>query len=273
MTSEANKTFTFKEARINYTDSGKGRAIVLLHGLTESLEIWKEFSEALAKQFRVICIDLPGHGKSECLGYVHTMELMADCVHSLLKNLRLKKYVVVGHSMGGYVAVALGELYPDNIKGLCLFHSTASSDTTEKQKDRERTIKVIKQNHKSFIQKLIPGLFAEQNKKKLKAEISALKKVAAKTPKQGLIAAMEGMKIRPDREIILRFAPFPIFFIIGKEDPVINAEKMVVQAEIPRDTGMLLLENVGHMGFLETKEETLNAVEAFARKCFRNKGV
>lgn len=268
-----NKTFLFKEAKINYTDNGKGRVIVLLHGLVESAEIWNEFSEALAKYFRVICIDLPGHGKSESIGYVHAMEMMAECVHSLLSSLRLKKYVVVGHSMGGYVTIAFGELFPENLKGICLFHSTASSDTIQKQKDRDRTIKVVKENHKSFIKNLIPGLFAKENQVRLKKEIEALKKAAAKTSKRGVVAAMEGMKVRPDREIILRFAPYPCFFIIGKEDPVINYDKIVVQAEIPRDTGMLILEKVGHMGFLEAKEETLKALTTFAKKCFRNKSV
>lgn len=259
---------TYRYAKINYTDEGKGRVIVFLHGLLESAEIWREFSKALSKKYRVICIDLPGHGKSECLGYVHSMELMAEVVQAVLKSLRIRKVMLVGHSMGGYVAMAFSEMYPDAVKGVCLFHSIASSDTSEKKKERDKTIRLVKQNAKPFINKLIPGLFAKENQKKLKKEVSELKKMAAKTPKQGLVAALEGMKTRPDRDIILRFAPHPMFFIIGAEDPVFTLEKMMSQVEIPRDSGHLILEKAGHMGFLEAKEETLGAVEQFAKKVY-----
>lgn len=115
------KFTTFRKARIRYSDEGKGRTIVLIHGFPENLEIWKEFSAILSKGFRVIAIDLPGLGESENIGYVHTMDLMAKCVHSVLEELQLRKYVLVGHSMGGYVGLAFAELFPENIKGLCLF--------------------------------------------------------------------------------------------------------------------------------------------------------
>ena len=97
------KYIKFKEGRIAYTSSGKGRAIVLLHGFLGSASIWEQTKNALSKQFKVICIDLPGHGESDCFGYMHSMELMAQSVKAVMDKLRFKKYVLVGHSMGGYV--------------------------------------------------------------------------------------------------------------------------------------------------------------------------
>src|SRR4051812_42260347 len=92
----------FKQIKVRYNDSGKGRAIVLLHGFMESLEIWNDFSKELSKTFRVICIDLPGFGETPAIGYVHSMELMANCVKAVMNKERLRKYVIIGHSLGGY---------------------------------------------------------------------------------------------------------------------------------------------------------------------------
>src|SRR3972149_4760338 len=118
------KQAEFRNVKVRYSDKGKGRVIVLLHGFLESLEIWDEFSNKLSKRFRVLAIDLPGHGKTPAIGYVHSMELMAECAKAVLDSLELRKYVVAGHSMGGYVALAFAEMFPQNLSGLCIFHST-----------------------------------------------------------------------------------------------------------------------------------------------------
>ena len=96
-------TIKFQKKNIFFTDEGKGKAIVLLHGFTESLKIWSGFASKLAEKYRVITIDLPGHGKSDCIASIHTMEVMADAVFTVLKNLKVGKCLMIGHSMGGYV--------------------------------------------------------------------------------------------------------------------------------------------------------------------------
>ena len=108
----------FKFGKIAFTVNGKGRAVVLLHGFLGSSQTWELMTEALSKNFKVICIDLPGHGQSECFGYTHSMELMAQSVKAVMDTLRLKKYVIIGHSMGGYTGLAFAELYPDFLRGL-----------------------------------------------------------------------------------------------------------------------------------------------------------
>lgn len=265
------KHHRFKEADIRYSDKGKGRVVVLLHGFLESLEIWKGLTEKLTKRFRVISIDLPGHGGTECIGYVHSMELMAECVKSVMDKLRLRKYVIVGHSMGGYVSLAFADKFPDNVKGLCLFHSTALADTPEKKEGRERAIKAVKANHSKFINELVTNLFAEENRKIMKDEIKEVKAIASKTKKQSIIAALEGMKERPNRELILKFAPYPVLFIIGKKDNVIPWSTMKEQVYLVQDHTVLNLEHAGHMGFYEAKETTEKALYKFAAKCFRGK--
>ncbi len=265
------KTLTFKNAPVRVSDQGKGRALVFLHGFLETLDIWQEFSKELSQKYRVICIDLPGHGKTGCLGYVHSMDLMAECVHAVLKQLRIKKSVIIGHSMGGYVAMAYAEFYPENVKGVCLFHSSAAADNELKKKDRDRVIKLVKQSKQDLVKNLIPGLFTSENKKIYSIEIKQLIKTARKISKQGIIAALEGMKERTEREIILRFSTYPVLFIIGKQDPVIPHEVILEQAKLPRNATIQYLDNVAHMGFIEAKEETKEMVFMFAKTAFSNK--
>jgi len=258
---------TFKNARIRYSDEGKGRAIVLVHGFPENLQIWEEFSADLSKHFRVIAIDLPGFGESESIGYVHSMELMAQCVHEVMRHLNLRRYILVGHSMGGYVGLAFAELYPDNLRGLVLFHSSSYKDSDEKKADRERSIETIKKHRKTFLKAFTAKLFWKERDKHLKR----LRKIVADTSARALVAATEGMRNRKDREIILQFAQYPVLFIYGKKDKVFNWETMLPQTEAPKDKEVVLLEDAGHMGFYEAKEETLNAIIKFANRCFRMK--
>lgn len=258
-----NHTINFKGIDVSFTDSGKGKVVVFLHGFLGDKSVWDYYSKQIASTTtRVITIDLLGHGKTQCLSYVHTMEEMAEAVYEVLRHLKLKKYYLIGHSMGGYVSLALAESYPDNVKGLCMFHSSAKADSETKQKDRGRAIKVVKRNAKIFINEAIPNLFNTKDKpNKLGIEKSI--KIAQATSKQGIVAALEGMRIRLDREIILKFAPYPVLYIIGKEDNVLPYKDLKNQSKLPENSSYVLLENVGHMGFFEAKKECLLIVKKF----------
>ncbi|MFI5164537.1 MAG: alpha/beta fold hydrolase [Bacteroidia bacterium] len=258
----------FRQTKIRYSDKGKGRVIVLLHGFLESLEIWEEFSIKLSKSFRVIAIDLPGHGQTPCIGYIHSMELMAECVKAVMDSLALKKYVVVGHSMGGYVALAFAELFPQQLSGLCLFHSTAMPDSEEKKKDRDRVAEIVRQDRTKYISELIPKLFAQENLSLLKDEVSKAKQIAMDTPKEGIVAALKGMKERPSRELILKNIYCPVLFIIGKKDVLLAWENLLLLTGLPKKSFNIVLEHAGHMGFYEAPEETFKAVRKFSRMCF-----
>jgi pimeloyl-ACP methyl ester carboxylesterase len=261
------KYATFRKARIRYSDEGKGRVIVLLHGFPENLGIWQEFSASLSKSFRVIAIDLPGMGESENIGYVHSMELMAQCVHAVMRQLKLRRYIIVGHSMGGYVGLAFAELFPENLRGLCLFHSSAFADSEEKKAERDKASATAKKRTSQFINVFASNLFADKND----PNIIKLQQLTAGTTARGIVAALQGMKLRPSREIVLKFAPYPVLFIIGKKDNLVNWEKILPQTEIPPHKQVLLLENAAHMGFYEAPKETLRAIRSFAYRCFREK--
>jgi len=256
------KSLKFKSINVSFTDEGKGKAVVFLHGFLGAKEVWKYFSKELSKTQRVITIDLLGHGKTDCLSYVHTMEEMAEAVEAVLHHLKLRKYFLVGHSLGGYVSLAMAEKTPDSIKGLVMFHSSAKADGEQKKKDRDRVVKIVKINPKIFINEAVPNLFNRKHKPN-KRGVEQYRKIAHLTSKQGIVAALEGMKDRVDREIIIKFAPYPVLYIIGEEDNVLNATDLVAQANFPENGSYVMLPKIGHMGFIEAKSETYKVVKNF----------
>jgi pimeloyl-ACP methyl ester carboxylesterase len=247
------KTLLYKNTKISYTDSGKGTAIVLLHGFLENKKMWNEYIDLFSEKYRVIAIDLLGHGKSDSLGYVHSMEENANVVHEVLEHLNIPKAIIVGHSMGGYVGLAFAELYPENISKLVLLNSTSKEDSHEKKINRNRAIKAVKQNYVNFVSLAIANLFSENNRTRLADEIEKVRDQALKTPLQGIIASLEGMKIRKDREKLLHKNLFPVLLILGKKDPVLNYEESILQIE--DTTAELVSFEDGHMSSIENKEE------------------
>ena len=246
------KTLHFKNTSISYTDQGKGTAVVLLHGFLENKKMWNAFIPEWSKKFRIITIDLLGHGETECMGYVHSMENNADAVHEVLSELRLRKAILVGHSMGGYVALAFAELYPDVVKGLVLLNSTSRADSDERKTNRDRAIKAVKQSFQNFISLSISNLFSEENRERLSEAIDNVKQEALKTPLQGIVASLEGMKTRADREVLLHLTPYPKVLVLGEKDPVLNYEETKEQIE---DTQVQLLNFPdGHMSHIENQE-------------------
>jgi pimeloyl-ACP methyl ester carboxylesterase len=255
-----------KGKKISYRDTGQGPVIVLLHGFLEDMRMWDYFRDRLSKKFRVITPDLPGFGRSECLGQVHLMEQMARVVNKILKQLEVKQCLMAGHSMGGYVALAFAEKYPGRLRGLCLFHSHAAADTPEAKLNRNRAIEAVRSDHGNFIFGFFPDLFAPGNVPRYEREILRMQDIAMKTSPQAIIAALEGMKYRTDKTDLLVSTGIPVMFILGKNDSRIPFEKTLAQAALPARSEVIILGGVGHMGFIEARKTCLQAIEAFAMK-------
>lgn len=251
----------YKNTNVNYFSKGTGRVIVLLHGFLENLNMWRDISAELSKRNRVICIDLLGHGKTGNLGYVHTMEDQAKMVKFVLNNLKLRKYIFIGHSMGGYVSLAFAELFPNNLKGLCLMNSTALPDTEEKKINRDRAIEAVKYNSDIFVKMAIPNLFAEENVDKFNVEIEQITLEALQMTKKSIIAAAEGMKIRRDYTGLYNSLKIPIQMIIGRKDPALEYETLIKQT---KNKQVMVVEFPdGHMSHFENKKELITSLQYF----------
>jgi pimeloyl-ACP methyl ester carboxylesterase len=258
------KVLFYKNTAVTYADNGKGAAVVLLHGFLENQSMWNDFIPELSKKNRVITIDLLGHGATECLGYVHSMEDQADMVHHVLMGLNIRKAILIGHSMGGYVALAFAELFPEYMKGLVLMNSTARADSAERKANRDRAIKAVKKDYTAFVRLSIANLFSEDNRNMMTDEIDRVKLEALQTPLQGIIASLEGMKSRKDREVLLHQTSFPKMLILGEKDGVLPYSENATQIE---GTNVQLISFPdGHMSHIENKVEVLTAIADFIKK-------
>ncbi len=259
------KIININGVSVNYDISGEGKVIVLLHGFLESLSIWDHFSTELSKKYKIIAIDLPGHGKTGIFNDEHSMSFMAFIVHELLKQEHIEKCFMVGHSMGGSVSLAFAEKYVHHLTGICLFHSNADEDTPERKKYRDKTIKLVEENRIGFISSFIDNLFYKENIEKHSNVIKKLKDISLNTSKEGIIAAIKGMKNRKSHLTLLENLDIPVYFIIGKQDSRINFDEIIKQTLLPKISEILILDKVGHMGYIEAEYLTLNAIDNFAR--------
>lgn len=258
------KTIPFAGTELQFSDQGTGEVVVLLHGYLESLHIWNGFADMLSGKYRVICPDLPGHGNSGILGEIHSMETLADSVVAVLDHCKIDKSFIVGHSMGGFSALAMLENNPGRIRGLCLFHSHPFPDTKQVMKNRRREIICVNQGRKELISRInIPKAFAPKNVKLLKHEVKRATDIAVATPDEGIVACLNGMMKRPSREDILRETDIPVLLIAGKHDNYIPFEDISQKISLPPGSVFTALENSGHTGFLEEPQKAAQAISNF----------
>jgi pimeloyl-ACP methyl ester carboxylesterase len=258
---------SFRGGRIHYSDSGNGSVIVLLHGYLESSEVWNGFAEKLASEFRVISVDLPGCGLSDVYGEVHSMEFMANAVKELIDSLDLKNVFLTCHSLGGYVALAFLELYPDYLSGYCLFHSQPFSDSPEALDKRKREIEIVKIGKKNLMYPdNVIRMFAPSNLEKFSDALQRSKEIASRIPGEGIIAVLNGMMIRPSRLQFMEEGKVPCLWILGSMDNYLPCDLIQAKVKLPDNARVVVLKNSGHMGFIEEEELSVKVVKDFVRE-------
>lgn len=251
-----------------YHAEGKGTPIVLLHGFCEDHKIWEEFQQDLRDEpYQVIVLDLPGFGASEVVDGI-TIEGMAKRVHELLQILNTGPAVLIGHSMGGYVALAFARLFPDALMGLGLFHSHPYADEPEQKVLRQKSIDFIKrQGHILFVKQLIPKLFPDSFARSNAFLLEKLIYRASLFPSEGIMAGQKAMMERKDETETLRQCKVPVLFIVGKLDSAIPADKSLEQTHLAETASIHIMEKVGHMGQFESRKSTQRYVRQFAAYC------
>lgn len=255
------------ENKLAYIHQGSGIPMLLLHGFCERKEIWNDFIPLLSKEAQIIAPDLPGFGENPPITKEITIDSVAEAVAEFLKSIKIQQAIIVGHSLGGYVSLALAELYPHLCKGLCLFHSTAKADSEEKKANRNKAAAFLEKNGtEPFAHNFVPSLFASVNHQKMADQIALMKQVVADTHKDTAVAYTKAMQDRPERINVLEKAAFPCLFIAGKDDQAVPYNDMLQQSKLPKRTSELVsLENCGHMGMYEQKNESIEALINFIK--------
>lgn len=248
---------------IDYKISGQGPALVFLHGFMETARIWRAFAYKFSSRFKVIRINLPGHGKSGIYGDKHTMDFMAGAVKAVLQQEKIAKCTLIGHSMGGYVALAFAELYPGYMEGLVLFSSVSFADSPERRNDRNRAIKTAEAHKIKYVTSVVPNLFYQRSGNKAGKRIYKLVKLAGKQPLEGITAAIKGMSDRPDRTSVLTNAGYPVLLLNGTDDPLIPAEKVEEMKGMAPGATAVFIPECGHVGFIEKRKESIAELKKF----------
>ena len=254
----------YKNIKIHYTVSGAGKTIVLLHGFLETSAMWKDLEPEFARTHQVVCIDLLGHGQTDSLGYAHTMEDMAKAVFAVLRHLKIKNAKVIGHSMGGYVALALAEQQPQLFEGLCLMNSTFEADSEERKVLRTRANEMAKTNFENLVRMSFANLFAPESRISFKTEYEQALNIALNTSLQGYMAANEGMKLRLNRFEVFKSLKAHKLIILGEKDTLINKDLLIAKIV---DTDIKYSElSEGHMSHIENLSELTYFLLQFIEK-------
>ena len=248
---------------LHHSELGQGTPVVLLHGFPLSGVIWREQQQRLSDRFRVITPDLRGHGRSPAPSGVYEMDLLARDVLALLDALLIKKAVILGHSMGGYVALAAWKLAPDRFLALGLIASQAGADTEEGRQGRYKLAdKVAAEGSKVVAEAMLPKLFAP-NLPAGAPIIDQVRQMILSTPSAGIIGALKGMAARPDSGPLLSTIRIPALILTGDKDQIIPPAKAQAMAATLATATLTIVDNAGHMPMLEQPDTTTTAIRKF----------
>ena len=258
-------TILYQGIQLHYRKVGVGAATLLIHGFGEDGNVFNQAIKYLPEQGTLLIPDLPGSGESEVWPTAEpSLNDFALALNAILEKEGIEKCSVMGHSMGGYIALAFAEQFPEKIVALGLLHSTAYADSTERIQKRKQAIDFIeREGAAAFLRISLPGLFApafrEQGKAEIESLLTSMKQVSPKT----LIQYYRAMMKRPDSSKLLASAPYPVMFIIGQEDEIVKASDTLQLANITANAYIHVLNNVGHMSMLEAPESFANLLLYF----------
>jgi pimeloyl-ACP methyl ester carboxylesterase len=247
---------------LGFTDLGKKNhpTILLLHGFPFHRKIWNGYAESLAESARVVTVDLPGFGDSPILKTPFTLDDIARRILLWLDEQDVKTPFIVGHSLGGYIALAMAQQDPSRFAGLILFHSTAYADNEEKKESRNKVLDFINKNGVlKFTSNFIPPLFARPDH----PAVEIVRETAIQASAEAVINYTIAMRDRPDRTRVLTDLHKPIMFISGDKDGGIPVESVKKQAQLNPSIETSVLNDCGHMGMFEKREETLSIIRRF----------
>lgn len=236
---------------------------MLLHGFPMHQEVWEDFAPRLADSCRVITPDLPGLGKSPLLSQGFSIADVAIEVLNFCAEKEIHQCVVIGHSLGGYVALAMAEKNPVRFSGLGLFHSTAYADSDEKKVSRTKVVDFVDQHGAlAFTSNFIPPLFVQPNH----AAISTVRQIASESGADAVKGYTLAMRDRPEQIKTLKIFKNPTLFLAGAKDQGIPVDTVLTQSKFSQQAEYHVLQDVAHMGMFEKPDETASIIRGFLGK-------
>ena len=261
-TTAAGITVHLMDTRDSKKDDNKEKTVILLHGYLETMNIWNELAELLKERYRVIVLDMPGHGLTDsaparedgCV--VNSMEFCADLVKALIEKCGASHICLGGHSMGGYVTLAFCRKYPELIEKAVIFNSNPYKDDPAKSDDRRREIEIIRSGKLEMLAELsIPKMFKSENLRLYDDKILETIELCDMHNPEGIVASVLGMQQREDNSEVLNNPPVPVMMFEGDSDRFMDIDRVKkMMADYPK-VKHVLLENTVHNSFIEAMPE------------------
>lgn len=246
-----------------FRELGNGSPVVLLHGFPFTNRIWDAFAQKLSENFHVIAPDLPGFGRSPLPVGRLSIDSVAEILIHWLREKKILNAVLIGHSLGGYVTLAMAKKAPELFAAIGLFHSTAFADSEEKKESRNKVIEFIdKHGVQKFTANFISPLFANQENHAIKT----IQSIAIQASEDSVKSYTLAMRDRPDLTTVLRDFKKPILFIAGERDAGIPIDAVKKQSQFNPLSEVHVLPDVAHMGMVESENQTLEIVRRFIKK-------
>lgn len=258
-----------------YYKTGKGPALLLVHGFPANVALWREVYQALAQNYTLLMpnfFEAPNSWIDAQQSV--SMQQLAQAFHTILVHEQVDKVLYAGHSMGAYMGLAFAKLYPESLLGLSLLHGAPLPDDEERALGRKKTVSILEKGGKVlFLKKMVPALFAPEYTLKYPEQVQRQLDEAIAVEDKHLVAFYKAIMLREDQRTIAKNAPFPIQNIVGKKDSLANPLKEFDAENLSFINFVHLYDNIGHMAMLEAPKKLLHDWKHFFNYCLQRTNV
>lgn len=256
---------------LHYTDEGEGEPVILIHGFPLSSELWTPQRAALSANYRVLALDLRGHGMSEPPHGAASVEMYADDVMAFMDALGIGAVNLAGLSMGGYIVMALLRRYPDRVRSIMLLATKAPGDTDAGKQARNDMIALAETEGAGAVaEKMLPKMLTARTRDTNPELVEFARSMMARTSVEGIVGALHALRERPDSRPTLDGLALPALILVGQEDELTPpAEATAMEAAI-RNARLEIVPDASHLLNLEQPEPVNRAMQAFLDQLYSN---
>lgn len=252
---------------ISFYESGNGFPLVFIHGFCETNDIWDSLNKELSDEFRIVCPDLPGFGRSPLPNNHFSLEEIGDTIIEWLRDIGIHQCIVIGHSLGGYISLEILRKYPEMIKAIGLFNSSAFEDKVDKKEIRNKLIEFIKSHGvEPFLKTFVPSLFYLETADAHTNIIAGLSEKGLSTPSDSVIKYAAAMRDRADSMDLLKTYHDRILLIAGEFDQNVPLKKSKAMAKILDKRNAHFIPESAHMSLFEQSDMCYEIIREFAHR-------
>jgi 3-oxoadipate enol-lactonase len=254
-----------RDFTMEYEERGSGVPLILVHGYPLNRRMWEPQLDALSEIARVVTPNLRGHGGSEPVPGINTMDEMAKDIKELVESLNIEEPVILGGlSMGGYISFAFYRNYPELVKGMILAATRATADSIDTKVSREEAAAIAQERGSEAITEMqLPKMLAPTTPKTNPDIVELARDIMLDTPVQAIVGDLRGMIRRPDSTPTLKDIQCPVLILHGADDQLIPIEEINRMQEEIRNAQLKIISEAGHLLNLEQPEKFNQAVREF----------